>query len=203
MRVLIADDHELLCDALEKLIRDDNPENHVVSVRTLQAAGVALSEEPFDLALIDFYMPGVNGIEGLVALQRQHPDTRLILISSGLATTDIFRAIGDGLAGFIPKASISGRGFLAALKLVLSGETYLPATVVQRASAIQERFSQREFRIIQRIRAGSTNKEIAIALALDENTVKTALRGIAAKLKARNRTEIALKASELDLANEV
>jgi len=199
LRTLILDNQELIGDALARLLCVENGENSAEVVFCVDEALDKLrSDEEYDICIVDVFTPGMRGIETAVALQKEFPSCKFVLMSAEINSLDGMRVISGGLAGFIPKASISARGFIAALNLVHSGERFLPTSLIERVAVVQQQFSPREFEIIQRVRAGRTNKEIAIDLVLEENAIKTSLRTISNKLNARNRTEVALKAGVLD-----
>ena len=133
---------------------------------------------------------------GAVALMKAYPQTRVAIMSGsgdhGAAST----ALEVGLHGFLPK-TMSGRALVNALRLIGCGETYFPSNLFQRsgASAGGPSLTRRESDVLAHLRSGATNKEIAAELGLEEPTVKGLVRRLAAKFDARNRTEIALKAT--------
>lgn len=203
MRLLIADDHDLVRDGLREIVRRDDPDSEIFTATNLRDAIAAVERHPdVDVALLDLYMPGMHGIDGAMQLSAQFPELKVVLMSGMASNADIMRSIRAGIHGFIPK-TISGSSLLAALRLVKSGERYFPANLyVSASSPAGSTFTERDRQIFGQLRLGRTNKEIAHHLGLEEVLVKSALRSLGAKLGARTRTEIALKGLEALAADD-
>lgn len=193
LRIIVADDHELVRDGLCSLIERNDPGADIHACSSLQGVRAALQADPaYDLVLLDVYMPGMNGLAGAVSILEQHPGVRVVLMSGIAGPADMVRAMRLGVHGFIPK-NLPGRGLMAALNLVMSGERYLPVELMLVANAPPPRLSEREQSIAAQLRLGKTNKQIALDLGLEEVTVKSAIRAVGVKLGARKRAEIALR----------
>jgi two-component system, NarL family, nitrate/nitrite response regulator NarL len=219
MRVLLADDHDLVRDALKDYVeRLDN----TISVLTANGLTQAMAHvekadttsEPFDVVLLDLNMPGMDGLNGLERMVQRLPETPVCLISGAMERRDVMRALDIGAAGFLPK-TLSGRALLNALRLIESGEVFVPASVVSggiegtRPDIPEEDLPRREDvppltprerEVLSHLSKGWSNKEIARTLDLQEVTVKLHIRGIFRKLDVKNRTQAARRAAALGLA---
>jgi two-component system, NarL family, nitrate/nitrite response regulator NarL len=202
MRILLADDHDLVRDSLELLLQRLDPGLEVMHAASLPEALTRAAAEPdVDLVMLDVNMPGMNRVAGVEAMARTLPDVPIVVIS-GLFTHELaIDALRAGAAGFIPK-TMAGRTMLGAIELVLSGERYIPPQVIEGsvvtpavASATQS-LSRREREVLQLLAGGLSNKEIARRLGVETVTVAVHLSSIYRKLGAANRTQAARIALE-------
>ena len=192
MRILLADDHPLFVDALQTLIERSIPGSQVAVVTGLDAARRALAgPHHIDLAIIDLHMPDSHGFEGIERALREFPGTPILVISGTATSADVSRAIALGAKGFLPK-NLPGKVIEAALQVVVSGGTYVPAEYVRAPQAEPAgTLTPRETQVLTLLAGGQSNKEIGRALALQEITVKLHVRNIFRKLGVRNRVEAA------------
>jgi DNA-binding NarL/FixJ family response regulator len=214
MRIILADDHVLVLDALQAYLKVLQPGIEVLrAIDFDQAIELASRSADVDLVVLDFNMPGMGGLEGLRVMQRRHPDLPVVLLS-GYATSELVReALNLGAAGFIPK-DLAGPAMIKALELVLSGETYVPAMALSADGDRQDatgagRFApgnplsgltSRELDVLRRVIQGETNKAIARELGLKAVTVAFHLKNVFRKLRVSTRTEAATRAIELGLS---
>jgi two-component system nitrate/nitrite response regulator NarL len=195
MRILLADDHPLFIEALQRLIERSIPASELTVVAGLEAAHAELAKSPgVDLAILDLHMPDSNGFEGIERTLKRFPATPILVISGAATWSDVSRAIALGARGFLPK-NLPGKVIEAALHVVLSGGTYVPAEYVQETSSPDEKtpgsLTPREAEVLTLLAGGHSNKEIGRALELQEITVKLHVRNIFRKLGVRNRVEAA------------
>lgn len=198
--ILIADDHELVRDTIAAYL------NAAEDFRILTAGDLAEAEQQLageysiDLLVLDYNMPGMNGLQGLTRICQAYPNTRVVLMS-GVATRDVAtEAMDRGAQGFLPK-SLSANSFINAIRFVLSGERYFPFDFSQSRDEEERtgRFSAlsaREMQTLKQLGQGLSNKEIARELGIQEVTVKLHMKNILTKLGATNRTQAALMARE-------
>jgi len=208
MRVLIADDHVLVRDALKSHIERVEPGAEVLTAGSATEAADLLDQGvDVDMVVLDLLMPGMNGLEGLDEIKRRRPGMPVAIMSGNARTQDISAAVSRGASGFIPK-TLNGGALVGAIRLMLGGETFLPAATAAHAiPAGGEKagfvagpsLTRRERQILEFLLKGSSNKEIARALELEEVTIKMHVRGVFRKLGARNRTQAAMRAVELGL----
>jgi len=214
MRLLIADDHDLLREAIELLLQRWNPQVQVVHARSLPEALAKTAENPeLDLILLDVAMPGMNQLAGLQAMKQHLPAVPVALITGGDGPGIAGAAFNAGAAGVIPKA-ISGKGLVAAIQLILSGERYIPDPrlldpghvngIVHREVGTPEsdmdKLTDREHGVLALLTSGVSNKEIARELEIEVVTVAVHLSRIYRKLGVVNRTQAVRKAMELGMA---
>src|SRR5258708_28233023 len=131
MRILLADDHPLFADALRTLVERNLQPCDLTVVSDISAAHRALSAGPrYDLAILDLHMPDANGFDGIKRTLERFPGTPIVVISGAATAADVSRAIELGAKGFLPK-TLPSQALAAAIQVVLSGGTYVPADYAQ------------------------------------------------------------------------
>lgn len=201
MKILIADDHDLLRDTLSSYLRAEG-DFEVVLASDLDGALAEIRRAgPFDIVLLDFSMPGMKGFEGLeeaLALSGGKP----VALMSGIAPSGVGqRALSMGAAGFLPK-TMPARSLINAIRFMAAGEQFLPieqgrgAFRNEESTPFDERLTPRERQVLKSLCLGLSNKEIGRNLELSEPTVKLHVKMVCRKLEARNRTHAAMLAKE-------
>lgn len=207
MRILIADDHPMVRDALARTLAGLEPAPSVAVAVDRDSLLAMAGDAPFDLALIDLNMPGMDGMDGLHGLRRLHPSLPVIVVSgqNDAATT---RAVLDaGAAGFVPKTE-SADMLLDAVRTVHAGQVFVPPQVVRAllddAAERRDRpaaplLTPRQRDVMRLLLQGEPNKLIARRLGLTEGTVKLHIAALLRALQVRNRTEAVVRAREFGL----
>jgi DNA-binding NarL/FixJ family response regulator len=205
MRILLADDHDLIRDTIEEFLKRLDKDIHVLHAATLpQALDLLSKADPLDLVLLDLRMPGMNGLAGLKSVQAMTGVPVVIL--SGETNPDIIRnALQAGAAGFLPK-TMRGTAMLNALRLILAGERYVPDILVAGQPAHAEEspgsgpsprsLTPREREVMGLLVQGLSNKEIGHRLGIEVVTVALHLRSIYRKLGVSSRTQAVRMAME-------
>ena len=202
-KVLIADDHRMITEAVARLLdRTGAFEAHVVG--TLAEAIQELSRDTaFDLVLLDVRMPGMSGLDSVRRVVARAGDAKVALFSGEADRRFVAGAVKLGARGLIPK-TMPLKSLVSALHFVLSGEVFLPAEAPTASTegAVEpntESLTELELSILRFAADGMTNKEIALQIDGTEVAVKMHMRAICQKLSARNRTHAAIIARQLTL----
>ena len=208
MKVLIADDHPLVRDALARTVRELDANARVLQAGdfdTLLRLACEEGVEAADLALLDLNMPGMNGLAGLRRLRERLPLLPVVVASGQDDGATIRAVLAAGAAGFIPKSE-RAEVLLGALRLVLAGGVYVPARSLDAPApapptpaAAVALLTPRQRDVLRALSRGQPNKLIARELGLTEGTVKIHIAAILRALEARNRTEAVVRARELGL----
>ncbi len=204
MKVLLADDHNLFREGLRMILADLIEETlEVIEVKNFPLALAAIeADNSVDIALVDFHMPGMDGVSGIEALKRLSPDLHVIVVSGSEEADDMRRALEAGAVGYISKAS-SSAVMVGAIRAVLNGEavsnTTLPEASARPLSQACQALTPRQKTVLIMAREGKTNKEIARELDLAEITIKLHMTAILRTLGVGNRTQAAIKALNLPL----
>ncbi|MDX2265785.1 MAG: response regulator transcription factor [Hyphomicrobiales bacterium] len=208
-RILIVDDHPMFREAVRNAVRDTLPNAFISEASSVAEAAEHANAAP-DAILLDLMLPGVSGFDGLMLMRSRFPHAP-ILIFSGLGEPKIAaQAIRLGAAGFVPKsadkAALSG-----ALADVLDGRIHLPddlggqvrallaeakgeSDVVSRVAEL----TPSQIRVLQLLRQGLLNKQIAHALDIRERTVKAHISEILRKLNVVSRTQVVIETAHLN-----
>lgn len=203
MRVLIADDHDLLRDTLVLFLQAQGDIIASTAADLNGACKLVETEELFDLILLDLNMPGMNGLEGLKKVIAMGGGQRVALLS-GEATREIAeQALEAGAAGFVPK-TLPAKSMINAVKFMAMGEQYAPIdfmTAVDETTShpLADKLTPRELQVIKGLTEGKSNKEIARDLDITEPTIKLHMKTLYRKVGAANRTQAALIAREAGL----
>lgn len=211
MRVLLVDDHELVWNGtrrlLEEVYREFRPEGevlHFTAVRDV-AQACALPQRDVDLVLLDYHLPGLEGLPALRRMQQEFEGSSICMLSAESSRDHIRAVLEAGASGFIPK-SYGEADMVAALRLVLRQRVYVPAEFVfaedvvrggevdevrseDLASFLHGELSARQRQVLTLALQGLPNKTVARRLNIAEGTVKVHLSMVYRALGVKNRVE--------------
>jgi DNA-binding NarL/FixJ family response regulator len=212
--VLIADDHSLYRTGFSFLLKDRLGFRNVIEAGTFDVALDLLAQTPnVELALFDLAMPGISGPGSLTVVKETSPGLRVAIVSGSEEKNAVLKALATGLNGDVPK-SLPDEDIVTALKDILGGRIYVPRFMTaavpapdkepaksgpaeirgsQRAISAAKPISPRQRDVLDCVRRGLSNKEIARELDIAEGTVKIHLAALFSHFGARNRTELATK----------
>lgn len=200
-RVLIADDHPMIAAALDLLLRGSDYEL-VGRARSGREALAQLDRLKPDLLLLDVNMPDGSGIEVLRQIGDRGPSPAVILLTAGMDETQLISADSLRPQGMVLKTSDPAL-LLECMEQVRAGKRWVDPEIAERTRIAKERASMgpsltpRERELIELVRRGLRNRDIAAELSVTEGTVKVYLHAIFDKLGVDNRTELAMRAAEL------
>jgi DNA-binding NarL/FixJ family response regulator len=228
-RVILADDHPLFRSALRQLL-SSQPDLEVVGEAAdgRQTLELCRGLRP-DLVLMDVHMPKMDGLAATRALQREFPDTAVLIVTTYEDPDYLLKAIQAGAAGYVLKSATpqemieTVRGLLSG-KSPLSGElsaTLLRRLVAEREERLQEDdtassrspeerpgpplaepLAPREEQVLRLVACGQTNQQIARNLFISTSTVKKYVHAVIGKLEVSDRVQAAVRAAELGLLSE-
>jgi DNA-binding NarL/FixJ family response regulator len=205
--VLIADDHPLFRDALQRAVQAAVPTAAVHTAENVDALLLLIEAQPeADLLLLDLHMPGARGYSALAHIRGQYPGLPIIVVSGHEESQVAHRALAHGASGYIPKSAPVAH-IIEAIHAVLDGDLWLPRHLLGGASSLPPAeqdmaariasLTPQQFRVLNMIAEGLLNKQIAYDLSVSEATVKAHMTAIMRKLGVSNRTQVALAASHL------
>ncbi len=212
MRFLIVDDHPLFREALQGAVRMAHADAEVFEATTIEGAiDVADAHRDLDLALLDLSLPGTTGFSGLVRFRSAHPKLPVVVVSGHEEPELVAEAMALGIAGYIPK-STSRRELSDAICEALSGSIYVPphmraklaenAPVTEQSQILKKlrKLTPQQLLVLELIKSGLQNKQIAYELKLAETTVKAHVSEILRKLEVYTRTRAVIEVSKVDFA---
>ncbi len=202
LRLLVIDDHAMVREGLQQLLRKLGPSVAQYEAQDAESALLLMeTEREFDLVLLDIMLPGTNGLSLLGILRKRFPAVPVVVLSALDDLDTVNRAMRLGAAGYVAK-SVSGDMLLDALKQVLAGEIYLSPLLQDKLAASQggglgrgrtltDRYglTEGQRRVTELLREGKSNREIGDLLGLTEGTVKVHVSKIFRKLGVVSRAE--------------
>lgn len=200
-QVLLVDDHPMIGAALEMLLRGTN---YILlgRARTVAEAVKRVASDKPELLLLDVNLPDGTGLDVMRRLARSRSRPKVILLTAGMEDSQLLNAADLDPEGMVLKTSDPSL-LIECMDAVMAGESWVDPEIVQRTRIAQERadsappLSRRERELVELVRQGLRNRDIAAELGVTEGTVKVYLHAIFDKFRVGNRTELALRAAEL------
>jgi two-component system, NarL family, nitrate/nitrite response regulator NarL len=199
--IVLADDHPIVLGGLVTLLKQDKALHLVATCANGQEAIDAIRTLRPDLALLDFNMPRLNGLQVLEALIAEKLPTRVCFLAASLSDKEIVAVADKGAFGIVLKESAPDT-LITALHAIAAGQKWLSGALVNGASTrlrelqaeisrVSDALSPREIEIMLRVAEGLSNKEVGRQLKISEGTVKMHLHSIYQKINVSNRTSLA------------
>lgn len=189
IKVMVVDDHQLLREGVAAVL---DPQDDIVLVGEASNGREAI--EGFrrwrpDVTLMDLQMPDMGGLEAIAAIIAEFPQARIIILTTYSGDVQAMRALKAGALGYLLKSSLR-RELISTIHDVHQGRRYLQPEIASAIAlgALDDALSPREIEVLQLAASGNSNKRIAHALNLSEETVKTHMKSILSKLRATDRT---------------
>ncbi|HEX6648802.1 MAG TPA: response regulator transcription factor [Pyrinomonadaceae bacterium] len=213
IRILLVDDQPLFREGLRTLLSVQTDFEIVGEASNGEEAIRMVQIHHPSIVLMDLQMPLLDGVKATRRLKAEHPDCRVIVLTTFDDDDNVFEGLRAGAVGYLLKDAPSEK-LGEAIRLAARGESFLQPSVAAKVVAefarlsrhtesntvyLVEPLSEREHVILGLIANGASNREIAQQLFLAEGTVKNHITNILGKLGVRDRTQAALKAKDMGL----
>jgi DNA-binding NarL/FixJ family response regulator len=193
IRILCVDDHPLLRGGITALI-DGQPDMKVVAECSngREAIQQQRAHKP-DITLMDLQMPEMSGLDAIIAIRGEFPDSRIIVLTTYAGDVQALRALQAGARAYLLKNQVH-KDLLDTVRAVHAGKKTLSAQVSYELAehATDDALTKAEVDVLRLIAAGNANKQIADQLGITEDTVKGRVKNILSKLAANDRTHAAM-----------
>jgi DNA-binding NarL/FixJ family response regulator len=195
IRILVAEDHLVARVGVTTIVNLQPDMTVVAEAANGQQAVEMFRKHLPDVTLLDLRMPGMSGVEAATAIRAEHPNARMVALTTYGGDEDIRRALSAGVQAYLTKDVLHDE-LIKAIHAVHAGQTYLPAAVAAALAAQMPRpdLSAREVQVLELIVRGQANKQIAYSLSIAEHTVKNHVKNILSKLGVQDRTQAATAA---------
>ena len=206
---LVVDDHPLYLEALKHVLHGAYPDAVVHEATSINSTHTAFeSHQKFDLVLLDLSLPGTHGLDGLLELRARYPKQPIVIVSALEDPRIVHEVMTCGAAGYISK-STRGAELRIAIRDVLAGNLVLPNgyqpvqtdALPTSTSVLTQRLATltpQQVRVLQMLRQGMLNKQIAYELSVGETTVKAHVSEILRKLRVSSRTQAVIEVAKTD-----
>ncbi len=218
IKIMIADDQELIRESL-KIVLSANPDMEVIdTVANGREVIRSVRKEKPDVILMDIRMPEMNGVLCTQIIKENYPQIKIIILTTFDDDEYVYNALKFGASGYILKG-ISMTGLVSAIRTVYDGKAMINPDIATKVVRLfsqmaksnyainvdkrnVEEISKTEWKVIQQVGYGKSNKEIASALKLSEGTVRNNLSSILNKLDLRDRTQLAIWAVQTGVTTQ-
>jgi DNA-binding NarL/FixJ family response regulator len=193
IHILVVDDHPLLRDGITALIADE-PDMEVVAEASNGREGIERfkTHRP-DITLMDLQLPQVTGLEAILAIRREAPEARVIVLTTYTGDVQTVRALQAGARAYILK-NLLHQDLLDTIRAVHAGRKWMSPEIAADVAdhSMDDVLTTAEVEVLRLISQGCGNKEIAARLSATEHSVKSRVKSILAKLEANDRTHAAM-----------
>jgi len=201
VKILVIDDHALVREGLRQVLKGLDENVEVLQAGTCaQAFDIAHHNPDLDLALLDYHLPDMTGLQALEIFGKRHPELPIVMLS-GSANVQIMRqVVQSGAAGFVNKSSLSDE-LIDAVRQVLAGHVYWPESesgfnsYINDLPPLRPALTQKQEQVLQCLLDGQSNREIAQTLYISDETVKSHITAILRHFDVQNRTQAVVAAA--------
>ena len=188
IRIILADDHPPLRAGLAAIL-NSHPDLEVMAEAGSGREVMELQERA-DVYVMDLRMPDGDGLQTIKSLVARDPSTKVLVLTTYDNEEDIFHALEAGARGYLLKDTTKEE-IIAAVRQIHSGERYLPQAVAARLAdrLVRPSLTPRELDVLRLVSRGRSNKEMAAAMFISEETVKTHMKSLFQKLGVHDRAE--------------
>ncbi len=217
MRALVVDDHMLIRSGLHDMLANRFPDIEVVEAASGEAALGLIGSKPFDLAIVDLFIPGEAAFVFLRKLCDADPELPVLVLSGSENPMHVRKCIDLGCSAFVPKSAAQETLF-GAIDSILDGGVFIPTEILNSnaeaernksdlpalpsVETVTSKLTDRQLEILTMITSGKSNKQIARDFQLSENTVKVHVSAILRSLELDNRTQAGILGQQLGLLAE-
>jgi DNA-binding NarL/FixJ family response regulator len=190
IRVLTVDDHPLMREGIAAMIKSQADMLLVAEAGDGRDAIQTFREHQPDVTLMDIRLPGISGIDTMIAIRSEFPEARILMLTTFEGDAEIQRALQAGARGYMLKSMPPGE-LLAGIREVHAGRKRIPPEVAAQLAEHmgEETLTARELEVLQQVAGGNRNRDVAGRLFISEETVKVHVKHIMEKLGAKDRTE--------------
>jgi DNA-binding NarL/FixJ family response regulator len=211
IRVLLADDHQLLRRAMRAMLEIQGPVEVVAEASAGHEAIELTDRLKPDIVLMDVAMPGLSSVEATSQIVRRNPRIKVLIVTGDVDDLRVLTALRAGAHGYVVKRSDMNE-LLVAIRAVNLGNPYFGQSLAHGRTSVEyllqtrgegpaDSLSSREREVLQFVATGYTNQEIAERLVVSVKTVEAHKTHIIAKLMAQNRTDLVRSTERLGRAN--
>lgn len=202
IRILLVDDHPMMREGLRCTLERERDMKVVAEASDGHEAIALFRQHHPEVALIDLQMPRVDGIEAIIGIHADYPDAPLIVLTTYSGDGRVARAMAAGALSYLLKTA-SSDDIVETVRRALDGRKVVTHGVLHEVHAHQgfESPTARELAVLRRVAQGLSNRAIGLELRISEDTVKTRMKSVSAKLEARDRAHavtIAMRRGFLD-----
>jgi len=190
IRIMIVDDHPVLRIGAGAIIASQADMALVAEATDGDEALEKYRNVRPDVTLMDLQMPGMNGVDAIIAIREEFPNARIIVLTTFAGDAQALRALKAGAVGYLLKGTVR-KDLLETIRAIHSGKRHIPPEIAQEIAfhAADEALSEREIAVLRHVAEGKANKEIAWLLGVSEDTVKSHMRSLFSKLEVADRTQ--------------
>lgn len=197
VRLLIVDDHAVVREGLEAMLRRDPLFESITTAASGREALQLCAAESPQVVLLDVRMPEQDGFTVLEVLQREHPKVRVVMLSASATNAEVTLARRLGASGYVSKTT-DRQSLVAVIRTVAEGGTSFASQAPVQGEALNA-LSARELEVLRHLGRGMSNSDLGKILGVSEHTIKSHLKAVFGKLGVADRAEAVARAYELGL----